>query len=164
MFLLTTSSNTNFCCCKFIMRSLFFHWLSLTVSSTSCCALCKSHVSFEVPAIASSWPDTDLNTPVHLSLTLYVPSHPPQPQSSCLSPCLSHPSRLPDSQQTGPDRWPSSVTGSPQRALPVSTHFLLSAPLTWTPPLLTSAYSTHFPAVGTSFQAWMLPFFKLKAV
>lgn len=110
-----------------------FTHLSPTVPSTSCCALCKSHLSFEVPAIASFWPDTDLNTPVHLSLTLYVPPSPSPTLIFMSEPCLSHPRLLPDRQQTGPDRWPSSVTGSPQRALPVSTHFLLSAPLTWTP-------------------------------
>lgn len=44
--------------------------------------------------------------------------------------CSSQRRLLPDRQQTRFDRWPGSVTGSLQRTLPVSTHFLLSAPLT----------------------------------
>ncbi len=40
-------------------------------------------MSFEVPIIASSWPDIDLHTPVHLS-PIHHP-HPPRPSSSCLS-------------------------------------------------------------------------------
>lgn len=63
--------------------------------------------------------------------------------------CLSQRRLLPDRQQTWFDRWPGSVTGSLQRTVPVSTHFLLSAPLTRTPLLHTSAYPTHLPAGQT---------------
>lgn len=46
--------------------SMFFH---SPVPTTSCHTWCRNHVSFEVPLIASSWPDTDLLPPVHLSFT-----------------------------------------------------------------------------------------------
>lgn len=50
---------------------MFFH---SPVPTTSCHTRCRNHVSFEVPLIASSWPDTDLLPLVHLSLS---PSHTP---------------------------------------------------------------------------------------
>lgn len=46
--------------------SMFLH---SPVPTTSCHTWCRNHVSFEVPLIASSWPDTDLLPPVHLSFT-----------------------------------------------------------------------------------------------
>lgn len=50
---------------------------------------------------------------------------------ACLPACLPAcpvQVRLHDRRQTGPDRWPGGVTGSPQRAQPVSTHLVLAAP------------------------------------
>lgn len=73
--------------------------------------------------------------------------------------CLSHPGLLPDRRQTGPDRWPGSVTGSPQRAPPVSTHFLLSAPLPEPHRSKPPARSTLLPAGATSCQTWGFFFF-----
>lgn len=64
---------------------IFLHSPVANSPNTSCYVLCTCRVSFEVPATASSRPDTDLCTPVHLPLI-----HPPLPHQP-LSPCFSPP-------------------------------------------------------------------------
>lgn len=91
-----------------------------------CCILFADQGSFKRPSNCFFLPCTDLHQfipPVFFSPSpVLFPVFKP-------AACLLHPRQLPDRRQTGPDRWPASVTGWPQRALPVSSHFLLSAPL-----------------------------------
>ena len=122
---------------------------------TPAAPLCTNHVSFEVPVIASSWPDIDLHTPVHLSLI-----HPPRPRLRVRARRLPVPSRA-AAWQAANRAW--QVARQCHGLTAESTACLHSfpplCPLTWTPPLQTPARSTRLPAGATSSQTRRFSFF-----
>lgn len=100
---------------------------------TPAAPLCTNHVSFEVPVIASSWPDIDLHTPVHLSLI-----HPPRPRLHVRARRLPVPSRA-AAWQAANRAWQVArqCHGLTAESAACLHSFPPLCPLTWTPPLQT---------------------------